>query len=93
LADEPDMEVAGEASTGDETIAFVRKRTFVVVQHESQCRIKTVSTLLVTQFRPEQGVLALGLSESQYAINLLRAGANGYLNNLTYYAIKSGLIE
>ena len=36
---------------------------------------------VIKQLRPEQGVLILsGYPESQYAINLLRAGANGYLN-------------
>ena len=36
---------------------------------------------VIRQMRPEQGVLILsGYPESQYAINLLRAGANGYLN-------------
>jgi two-component system invasion response regulator UvrY len=41
-----------------------------------------IDTLRVIKLvRPEQGVLILsGYPESQYAINLLRAGANGYLN-------------
>ena len=83
VVDEPDMEVAGEASTGDETIALVRERAFDVVLLDIAMPDKNgIDTLrVIKQIRPEQGVLMLsGFPESQYAINLLRAGANGYLN-------------
>jgi two-component system invasion response regulator UvrY len=83
VADEPDMEVAGEASTGDETIALVRESAFDVVLLDIAMPDKNgIDTLrVIKQIRPEQGVLMLsGYPESQYAINLLRAGANGYLN-------------
>src|ERR1700733_16091952 len=83
VADEPDMEVAAEASTGDETIARVRESAFEVVLLDIAMPDKNcIATLrVIRQVRPEQGVLILsGYPESQYAINLLRAGANGYLN-------------
>ena len=83
VADEPDMEVAAEASTGDETIALVREQAFDVVLLDIAMPDKNgIDTLrVIKQIRPEQGVLMLsGYPESQYAINLLRAGANGYLN-------------
>jgi DNA-binding NarL/FixJ family response regulator len=83
VADEPDMEVAAEAATGDETIALVRQQAFDVVLLDIAMPDKNgIDTLrVIKQIRPEQGVLMLsGFPESQYAINLLRAGANGYLN-------------
>ena len=76
VADEPDMEVAAEASTGDETIARVRESAFDVVMLDIAMPDKNgIDTLrVIKQIRPEQGVLMLsGYPESQYAINLLRA--------------------
>jgi len=87
VADEPDMCVAAEASTGDETIRLVREQPddepFDVVLLDIAMPDKNgIDTLrVIRQMRPGQGVLILsGYPESQYAINLLRAGANGYLN-------------
>jgi DNA-binding NarL/FixJ family response regulator len=83
VADEPDMCVAAEASTGDETIRLVREQPFDVVLLDIAMPDKNgIDTLrVIRQMRPEQGVLILsGYPESQYAINLLRAGANGYLS-------------
>jgi two-component system, NarL family, invasion response regulator UvrY len=83
VADEHDMEVAAEASTGDEAIALVREQAFDVVLLDIAMPDKNgVDTLrVIKQIRPQQNVLMLsGFPESQYAINLLKAGANGYLN-------------
>ena len=83
VADEPDMCVAAEAATGDETISLVREQAFDVVLLDIAMPDKNgIDTLrVIRQIRPEQGVLILsGYPESQYSINLLRAGANGYLN-------------
>jgi DNA-binding NarL/FixJ family response regulator len=83
VSDEPDMCVAGEASTGDETIALVRESLFGVVLLDIAMPDKNgIDTLrVIKQIRPEQPVLMLsGYPESQYAINLLRAGANGYIS-------------
>jgi two-component system invasion response regulator UvrY len=83
VADEPDMCVAAEAATGDATISLVREQAFDVVLLDIAMPDKNgIDTLrIIKQVRPEQGVLILsGYPESQYAINLLRAGANGYLN-------------
>ncbi|KMQ80139.1 DNA-binding response regulator, LuxR family [Candidatus Burkholderia pumila] len=77
------MEVAAEAATGDETIALVREQAFDVMLLDIAMPNKNgVDPLrVIKQIRSEQGVLMLsGFPESQYAINLLKAGANGYLN-------------
>ncbi len=83
IADQPDMQVAGEAATGSEAIALVRASEFDVVLLDismpDKNGIDTLKTL--KQVRPELPILMLsGYAEDQYAVNLLRAGAAGYLN-------------
>ena len=83
IADQPDMTVAGEASTGTEAVQLVRDTQFDVVLFDismpDRNGIDTLKTL--RQIRPELPVLMLsGFAEDQYAVNLLRAGAAGYLN-------------
>src|SRR5207244_1178868 len=124
IADQADMEVTAEASSGSEAIAAVRARDFDVVLLDismpDKNGIDTLKTL--KHVKPELPVLMLSAyAEDQYAINLLRAGAAvskiaDELNlsvktvstyrtrilekmamksnaDLTYYAIKNGLIE
>src|SRR5881394_648017 len=80
---EPDMEVSAEAATGAETIAAVRAHDFDVVLLDilmpGRNGIDTLKTL--QHIKPELPVLILSTySEDQYAVNLLRAGAAGYVN-------------
>ena len=86
IADQLDMEVTGEAATGAETIALVRSQDFDVVLLDismpDKNGIDTLKTL--KQIRPELPVLILSAhAEEQYAVNLLRAGASGYINKET----------
>jgi two-component system invasion response regulator UvrY len=83
IADQTDMEVSAEASTGSETIAAVRATDFDVVLLDismpDKNGIDTLKTL--KHVKPELPVLMLSAyAEDQYAVNLLRAGAAGYLN-------------
>jgi DNA-binding NarL/FixJ family response regulator len=83
VAAEIDMEVAAEAGTGAETIELVRAGEFDVVLLDiampDRNGVDTLKTLKA--LRPELPVLILsGFAEQQYALNLLRAGASGYLN-------------
>ncbi len=83
IADQPDMEVAGEAATGNEAIALVRANEFDVmlldISMPDKNGIDTLKT--VKQARPDLPILMLsGYTEDQYAVNLLRAGAAGYIN-------------
>lgn len=83
IADQPDMEVAGEAASGSEAISLVRAGEFDVLLLDISMPDKNgIDTLKsVKQMRPEMPVLMLsGYAEDQYAVNLLRAGASGYLN-------------
>ncbi|MGI4859467.1 MAG: response regulator, partial [Janthinobacterium lividum] len=82
VSEEADMRVAAETATGDETIAKVREVAFHVVLLDIAMPDKNgIDTLrIIKQIRPNQAVLMLsGYPESQYAISLLRAGADGYV--------------
>jgi len=83
IADQVDMEVAAEAASGAEAIAAVRAGDFDVVLLDISMPdnngIDTLKTL--RHVKPELPVLMLSAyAEDQYAVNLLRAGASGYLN-------------
>jgi len=83
IADHADMQVAAEASTGAEAIAAVRAQEFDVVLLDISMPDKNgIDTLkTIKHVRPELPVLMLSAyAEDQYAVNLLRAGAAGYLN-------------
>jgi DNA-binding NarL/FixJ family response regulator len=83
IADQVDMEVTGEAVTGAEAIAAVRSGEFDVVLLDISMPDKNgIDTLkMLRHIKPELPVLMLsGYAEDQYAVNLLRAGAAGYLN-------------
>ena len=83
IADQADMEVTAEASSGSEAIAAVRARDFDVVLLDismpDKNGIDTLKTL--KHVKPELPIRMLSAyAEDQYAVNLLRAGAAGYLN-------------
>jgi len=83
IADHADMEVSAEAATGAEAIAAVRAQEFDVVLLDISMPDKNgIDTLkTIKHVRPELPVLMLSAyAEDQYAVNLLRAGAAGYLN-------------
>ncbi|MCU0973988.1 MAG: response regulator transcription factor [Burkholderiales bacterium] len=79
----PDMEVAGEASSGTEAIRMVREGKWDVVLLDISMPDKNgVDTLTeIKRHRPELPVVMLSMHpESQYAVSLLRAGASGYVS-------------
>jgi two-component system, NarL family, invasion response regulator UvrY len=82
IDDEADMQVAAQAATGDEVLALVRTQDFAVVLMDISMPHKNgIDTLrILRQSHPALPVLILsGYPEAQYAVNLLRAGANGYI--------------
>ena len=86
IADQLDMEVAGEAATGAETIALVRTQEFDIVLLDISMPDKNgIDTLkALKHIKPDLPVLILSAhAEEQYAVNLLRAGASGYINKET----------
>jgi two-component system, NarL family, invasion response regulator UvrY len=77
-----DMEVAGEARTGEEAIHAVRSTPFdVALVDLSLSDMSGVDVLnRAKAIRPEMAVLIVsGYPEDQYAINLLKAGASGFV--------------
>jgi DNA-binding NarL/FixJ family response regulator len=83
IAGQIDMEVAAEAGSGAEAIAAANAATLDVVLLDislpDQSGVDVLKRLKHT--KPALPVLILsGLAERQYAINLIRAGAAGYLN-------------
>ncbi len=83
LAETPDILVTGEAGTSDETIAQIRQRPWDVLILDLSLPGRSGLDVLkeVRQLRPRMPVLILSMhAEEHFALRLLRAGANGYLN-------------
>jgi NarL family two-component system response regulator LiaR len=79
---QPDMEVAGQAGTGEETIARVEElQPDVVVMDIAMPRINGLeATRWIVERYPGTRVLVLTAHEdSEHIISLLEAGATGYL--------------
>lgn len=74
--------VAGEAGSGADAVKMVREANWdVVLLDISMPDMNGIEALTqIRRIKPEQPVLILTMHpEDQYAVNLLRAGANGYL--------------
>ncbi|MFA6051126.1 MAG: response regulator transcription factor [Methylobacter sp.] len=82
LADIPDMEVFGEAGSGDEALKLIRGEGWGIMLLDIAMRGKNVLELikLAKHQSPHLPILVLSMyPEDQYAIRMLRAGADGYL--------------
>ena len=82
LAECEDMTVSGEAASGDETIRMVRSGQHdIVLLDITLPDMNGVDALkLIKRHRPSTAVLILSMHpEEQYVVNLLRAGASGYV--------------
>jgi DNA-binding NarL/FixJ family response regulator/signal transduction histidine kinase len=78
----PDLEVVAEASDGEEAVAAARSaRPDVVVMDIAMPRMNGLeATRRILAERPATKVVALSMhSDSQYVLEMLRAGASGYL--------------
>ncbi len=83
ITEQGDMQVAGEAATGDEVIAKVRGGEYDVVLLDISMPDKNGIDCLriLRQFKPELPILILsGYPEAHYAVNMLRSGASGYIS-------------
>jgi DNA-binding NarL/FixJ family response regulator len=83
ITEHDDLQVAAEAENGDEAIRLVREQEFdVVILDISMPDKNGIDTLrIIKQIKPELHVLVLsGYPETHYAVNMLRAGANGYIS-------------
>lgn len=83
LSEYKDMAVTGEAGTGEETIQLIRSADHdVVLLDIGLPDMSGVDALKhIKRHRPDLSVLILSMHpEEQYAVNLLRAGASGYVH-------------
>ena len=83
LAGTPDLQVAGEAASGDEALAAVKANDYDVVMLDMSMPglsgIDLIKRLKLE--KPKLKILVLSMhGESQYAARALKAGAAGYLN-------------
>ncbi len=82
LADVPGMVVAGEAGSGSEVMSILRGGRFDVVLLDINMPGKTGLEVLkqIREEYPRLPVLILSMyPEEQYAVRVMKAGANGYL--------------
>ena len=82
LADTGDIEVAGEATNGQEVLAQVRGQDFDVAVLDMSMPGRSGIDLikLVKGEKPRLRILILSMhSEQQYAVRAVKAGASGYL--------------
>ena len=82
LADTGDIEVAGEATNGQEVLAQVRGQDFDVAVLDMSMPGRSGIELikLVKGEKPSLRILILSMhSEQQYAVRAVKAGASGYL--------------
>lgn len=82
LSEHQDMEVTGEAGSGEEVIRMIQATDYdIVLLDISMPTMSGVDTLnQIKRHRPGLAVLILSMHpEEQYAVNLLRAGASGYI--------------
>jgi two-component system invasion response regulator UvrY len=82
LAEESDLAVAGEAGTAKETLQRIRSESWDILLLDISLPDGSGIDLLrqIRPHKPELPILILSMHpEEQYAVNLLRAGANGYI--------------
>ncbi|MGP8244413.1 MAG: response regulator [Bryobacteraceae bacterium] len=82
LAEQPDMEIAGEAANGREAVELAEKiKPDVVVMDVSMPELNGIeATRRLAASAPHTRVLALSMhKDSVYVREILRAGARGYL--------------
>ncbi len=83
LAATPDLQVAGEAASGDEALALVKANDYDLAMLDMSMPglsgIDLIKRLRLE--KPRLKILVLSMhGESQYAARALKAGAQGYLN-------------
>ncbi|SFI41336.1 two component transcriptional regulator, LuxR family [Collimonas sp. OK307] len=82
IADIPDMEIAGEAANAQEAIRLIRSNEYDIVLLDIAMPDKSGVEVLkqIKREKPALPVLMLSMHpESRYAVQVLRSGADGYV--------------
>jgi two-component system invasion response regulator UvrY len=82
VAQVPDMKIEAEAATAQEAIRLVRSQDFDIVLLDINMPDKSGVEVLkqIKREKPDMPVLILSMHpESRYAVQILRAGASGYV--------------
>src|SRR5207237_8203180 len=82
FAERVDIEVTGEASTGEKAVSLLRGEAFDVALVDLTLPDMSGIDVLsrAKAIRPRMAVLIVsGYSEEQYALNVLKAGASGFV--------------
>jgi two-component system response regulator NreC len=82
LAEQPDMQIAGEAANGREAVELAEKlQPDVVIMDVTMPELNGIeATRRITAAAPRSRVLALSMhKDAVYVREILRAGARGYL--------------
>jgi len=86
IADEEDMEVAGEANNGENLIEMVKKNSYdVVLLDLKMSGMNGIEVMKhIKMIRPDIPVIVLSMhAEDQYAVRTIKAGASGYITKET----------
>lgn len=96
IATQPDMEVVGEASGGEEAVRLtVLKAPDVVLMDINMPGLSGIEAARrITEMRPGTGILVISMLDDDTVFSALRAGARGYLvkgseGDVTLRAIRS----
>lgn len=86
IADEEDMEVAGEANSGEKLIELIKKNDYdVVLLDLKMSGMNGIEVMKhIKAIKPSIPVIVLSMhAEDQYAVRTIKAGASGYITKET----------
>ncbi|HPF04669.1 MAG TPA: response regulator transcription factor [Spirochaetota bacterium] len=86
IADDSDMEVAGESNNGENLIELVKKNDYdVVLLDLKMSGLSGIEAIKhIKAIKPELPIIVLSMhAEDQYAVRTIKAGASGYLTKET----------
>lgn len=86
IADEEDMEVAGEANSGEKLIELIKKNDYdVVLLDLKMSGMNGIEVMKhIKAIKPAIPVIVLSMhAEDQYAVRTIKAGASGYITKET----------
>lgn len=86
IADEEDMEVAGESNSGEKLLELIKKHDYdVVLLDLKMSGMNGIEVMKhIKAIKPSVPVIVLSMhAEDQYAVRTIKAGASGYLTKET----------